>query len=313
MNTDVQSMFDSIKESLSNDKQKSGGASFRNILKLSQGNSYLVRLIPNISDPKATFFHYFHHGWTSNETGQYVDKICPSTYGERCPICEERFKLYKKGDDASKELARQIRRMEKHMVNVFVVNDPTEENNNGEIKVLRFGVRIKEKFDEAIEGDDVDEFGARVFDLTENGCNFKIKVESTQDGNRRFTNYNNSRFTGAGAIPGLTPEKLAEVYENIFDLSAMVTPSTTDELKEMLAVHLYQDSYSKQEVPEVSSNAIEQAVEAASQVVEEEAKEAEPKPEKKAAKKEKPAAVTTETDDKIKDLLAGLDDIPPSE
>lgn len=298
MSVDIKSMFESIKDSLK-DEPKNGGGGFRNILRLQQGNSYLVRLIPNITEPKSTFFHYFHHGWTSNATGQYVDKICPTTFGDRCPICEERFKLYKKGSERDKDLARQIRRLEKHLVNVYVVDDPTNEENNGSTKILRFGVRIKEKFDMAIEGDDADEFGAKVFDLTDNGCNFKIKVESSSEGNRKFTNYNNSRFTGSGAIPGLTPDGIQEIYEGTFDLTEQIEGSTTDDLKAMLKTHLYEDNTEE-------SGGVDDAVAEAVKAVTEQAEEP-PKPKKKTPKAS--ASAGGDNDDKIKDLLAGLDEV----
>lgn len=231
-------MFDSIQESLSNEK-KGGSNRFRHLLRLQPGNTYTVRLIPNVKSPKDTFFHYHHHGWTSVATGQYVDAICPTTWGENCPICTERFKMYNKGTEADRELARLIRRMDKHFVNVYVVDDPTNEENNGTVKVLRFGVRIKEKFDLAISGDDADEFGTKVFDLSDKGCNFKVKVESSSEGNRKFTNYNNSRFTSPSAIPGMTPAKIKEVYDQCYELENLIERPTVEELKKMLEVHLF--------------------------------------------------------------------------
>ena len=221
MSIDVKSMFESIKDSLKNEKG-TGNSSYKDIMKLETGNTYTIRFIPNVKDPKMTFFHYFHHGWTSNETGQYVDSTCPTTWQERCPICEERFKLYKKGDEKSKALASLIRRMDKHYANVYVVNDPVNEENNGKIKVLRMGIRLYEKVQSAIDGDDADEFGSRVFDFSDAGCNFKIKVESSQDGNKKFANYSNSRFTAPGAIPGMTADKIQELYASIFDLTSFV-------------------------------------------------------------------------------------------
>jgi len=239
MNIDITSMFDSIKESLDNPKHNS--SAYRDILKMEPGNTYLVRLIPNVKDPKATFFHYFHHGWNSTSTGQYVDSFCPTTFDERCIICENRFKLYKTKNEDDKKVAYNIRRMEKHMVNVYVISDPTNSENEGTVKVLRFGKRLHEKITEAIEGGDADEFGSKVFDLTENGCNFKIKVESTVEGTRKFANYNNSRFTAPGPIEGLTPQKIKTIYDSIFDLTKFVEPKSADEMKELLQEHLFSD------------------------------------------------------------------------
>jgi len=299
-NVDVVSMFDSIKESLNT--EKGGTGTFRNILKFKAGNTYLVRIIPDIKAPKETFFHYFHHGFTSNETGQYVDGLCLTTWNERCPVCEERFKLWKKGTEKDKALARLMRRLEKHYVNAYVIDDPTNEENNGTIKVLRLGVRLYEKIQSAVEGDDADEFGARVFDLSENGCNLKIKVETTtgDDGKSKFTNYSNSRFTMPGAIPGMTPERMQETYENVYDLSEFADRKTEDELKDMMNVHVF-GSGSKS-TKKASAADVEDAINTASTINKEETVVQTPVVEEKKQ--------TVSTDDKIKDLLDGIDDIP---
>jgi len=311
-NIDITSMFDSIKESLSNDKS-GGNGSYRDIMKLKAGNTYLVRILPNVVDPKETFYHYFHHGWTSNQTGQYVDGMCQTTWGERCPICEDRFKLYRAGSENDKSLSSLIRRMEKHFVNVYVVDDPTNEDNNGTIKILRMGVRLYGKVQEAVEGDDADEFGPRVFDLTENGCNLKIKVETTMDGKRQFTNYSNSRFTAPAAIPGMTPAKIKEVYESIFNLSDHVDRKTTEELSEMLQTHLYckpiGDNSSDSDTYTVASAVESIVIPDAVDEDEDEAPATAPKTKKASKPKVEDVVESQSNEDKIKDLLDGIDDI----
>lgn len=239
---DITSMFESIKESLEFDRP-SGDTSFRNILKMEVGNNYLVRFIPNIKEPKKTFVNYRHHGFKSYATGQYVDVICPRMFGERCPICEARHKLYNTGKESDKTIAYNIRPQDKHLANVYVVDDPTNADNVGEIKILRFGKRIYDKVMAAIKGDDADEFGVRVYDLTENGCNFKIKVESTSsdDKKRMFTNYNNSRFTTPSAIDGMTAERIKEVYDGIFELDDMISVKSYDDLVEFINEHIFVD------------------------------------------------------------------------
>lgn len=300
MSVDLKSMFESIQGSLQNDRKKGGR---KELLRLQPGNSYLVRLIPNVKDPKETFFHYFHHGWTSRKTGQYVDAICPTTWDDPCYICTQRFALYAKEDDYSRSLARMIRRMDKHFVNVYVIDDPTNEENNGTVKVLRFGVRIKEKFDAAIHGDDKDEFGMRVFDLSENGCNFKIRVESNSEGNVKFTNYNNSRFTSPSAISGMTPDKIREVYDSCHDLSSLINRTSDAQLKELYRVHLLnEDDGAEPDVDDI----VEEATQAAKSSTDTELKQAaeEVLEETKSASEKK-----SDTDNKIEELLSGLDDL----
>ena len=57
---------------------------------------------------------------------------------------------------------------------------------------------------DAIEGEDADEFGERIFDLTENGCSLKVKVEE-QGG---YPTYVSSRFAAPAAIPGVTVDSV---------------------------------------------------------------------------------------------------------
>lgn len=304
MSADIKSMFESIRESLTAEKS-SGNSLFRNFLKMEVGKSYLVRFVPNIVDPKSTFYHYSHHGFTSLSTGQYVDATCPRSFDERCPICENRFKLYKTKKEEDKNLAYMIRAHEKHLVNVYVVSDPTTPDNEGTVKILRFGKRIHDKILSATEGDDADEFGFKVYDLSENGCNFKIKVETASEGKRQFINYNNSRFTAPSAIPNMTPEKIQEVYKSTFDLTKILEMKTEEELSDILKNHVYCEGGkpAEKDLPpkkETKSKDTPAADEPAADPAEE--KET-PKETPKESSKSGKAAI----DEKVKNLLDGLD------
>ncbi|NDB28524.1 hypothetical protein EB151_03115 [archaeon] len=141
------------------------------------GNTYSVRLLPNVKAPNKTLFHYYSHGWNSLATGQYVSAISPSTWGERDPIDEAKFRLSKNGSEQEKEDSKLLTRRENWLINVYVVSDPTNAENNGQVKILRFGKQLHKIIMSAIEGEDADEFGHRVFDLSSEGCSLKIKIE----------------------------------------------------------------------------------------------------------------------------------------
>lgn len=297
MTTDIKSMFDSIKGSLSPDKPTSNGGR-PEFMRFKPNNTYLVRLIPNIKAPEETFLNYTHHGWTSRSTGSYVDALCPKTFGDRCIICDERFKLYQKagGDKKSLEyqLAGLIKQHDKLLVNVYVIDDPTNPDNNGTVKVLRASKSLKDKIDLAVSGDDADEFGARVFDLSDEGCNFKIVVNTTQDGKNSYQNYNNSRFTSPSAIPNLSASKIKKVYDSIYDLKQFIERKSDEEMREMLATHLYAQDISPEAIqkPKVPSA----SAKAASFDVDDEEDE------------DDTVDISSDTKSKINDLLAGLDD-----
>lgn len=241
-------MFEKIKDVL--DNQDNGGSnSFRDILKFKTGNNYVVRLLPNVKDINNTFFHYFAFGWESVATGQYVSALSPVTFGERCPINELRTKLYRSKNADDQELAKLIKRQERWMVNCYVVDNPTDAETEGEIKILRYGKQIDKIIKEAISGDDADEYGPAIFDLSKDGCNFRIKCEENEGG---YPTYVSSRFLKPSAIPGVDEDKADEIYNSIYDLSKVQPVKTWDELQEMIDVHLLNRTTTSVSVPDTT-------------------------------------------------------------
>lgn len=233
MSTFNTSMFQSIKDALASSESK-GSATFNEIMPTKVGNTYTVRLLPYAKDPSKTFFHFYNHGWNSYATGQYVQTLSPQTFGERDPIAEERFRVLRTGSEEEKEKMQAIRRLEKWLVNIYVVDDPANPDNNGKVKILRYGKQLQKIITEAIEGEDAEEFGPRIFDLGPDGVNFKIKVEQQGD----FPTYVSSRFTTAGKID-LSEDKQKDIYDKGFDLSEVFTLKSYDQLKDMLNEHYY--------------------------------------------------------------------------
>ena len=236
------SLFQSIKGALAQEKNNSG---LSEIMKTEVGNTYTVRLLPFTKDPKKTFFHYYQHGWTSFATGQYVATLSPQTFGERDPIAEERYRLQRTGTEAEKEKAKSIGRSEKWLVNVFVVNDPTNPDNNGKVKILRYGKQLQKIITDAIEGEDAEEFGPRIFDLSTNGVNFKIKCENQGE----YPTYVSSRFTSAGKL-SLSESEQKKIYDSVYDLTKVYSLKSYDELKQMFDEHFLV----KQVAPEASTS-----------------------------------------------------------
>ena len=209
------------------------------------------------------------------------------TFGERDPIAEERYKILRTGSEEEKEKAKAIVRSEKWLVNVYVVNDPVNPDNNGKIKVLRYGKQIHNIIMDAIEGDDSADFGPRIFDLGPNGVNFRVKVEKQGD----FPTYVSSKFAMPSAIDGLDDDEDAhkKVYDGVLDLSEIFNAKSYDELKVMLDEHFYvNDTSSSDNVVEtVTASAPVQSVTSVQETKKEEKK--------------------ADDDEVLKELLDGLD------
>ena len=234
MSNITSSMFDSIKSALAADNDNNKSV-IGDILKTPPGNTFTVRLLPYAKDPSKTFFHYYQHGWNSFATGQYTSAISLQTFGERDPIAEERYKILRTGNEEEKEKAKAIVRSEKWLVNVYVVNDPVNPENNGKVKMLRYGKQIHNIITDAIEGEDAAELGPRIFDLGPDGVNFRVKVEKQGD----FPTYVSSKFGMPSAIDNLDEDRHNTIYENVFELSSVFSVKSANELKTMMDGHYY--------------------------------------------------------------------------
>ena len=228
------SMFDSIKSALATDNE-SNKSGYADILKTPVGNTFTVRLLPDGKNPQNTFFHYFQHGWNSFATGQYTSALSLQTFGERDPIAEERYKILRTGSEEEKEKAKAIMRSEKWLVNVYVVNDPVNPENNGKVKILRYGKQIHNIIMDAIEGEDAADLGPRIFDLGPNGTNFRVKVEKQGD----YPTYVSSKFAMPSAIDGVNDNNMQSIYDGTIDLPSVFTAKSPEDLKVMLDDHFY--------------------------------------------------------------------------
>lgn len=226
-------MFQSIKAALSKEEGKASGL-YTEILKTTPGHTYTVRLLPYTKDPSKTFFHHYTHGWNSFATGEYVQALSPTTFNERDPISEERFRVLRTGTEDKKARMGAVRRSEKWLVNVYVVEDPSNPENNGKVKILRYGKQLQKIIMEAIEGDDSEEYGEKIFDLGSNGVSFKIKVEQQGE----YPTYVASRFTASNKIK-LSEEEQERIYNSVYDLTQVNNVKSYDELKQMIDDHIY--------------------------------------------------------------------------
>lgn len=276
-------MFESIKSALVKQNENTP-QKYKEILKTEPGNTYTVRLLPYIKNPSKSFFHYFAYTWNSFSNGQLISVVSPATWDQRDPIAEERYRIVRNGTEEEKKKAVALTRRENWMVNVYVVNDPVNPDNNGTVKVLRFGKQLHKIIMDAIQGEEAEEFGPKVFDLTPAGCSFKIKVERQGE----YPTYVSSKFVSPKAIDELSDAaSIKKVYESAHDLETFVTAKTYDEVKGLLDQH-YHCNTDVEEAAAVPSTQVQTSTPAKQPVIE-----------------EKP--VSQVIDDSIESLLKGLE------
>jgi hypothetical protein len=282
-------MFESIKSALTKETAPSTNK-YKDILKTEAGNTYNVRLLPNIKDPAKTFFHYYSYTWKSFANGQLINITSPATWGKRDLIAEERYRILRTGTEEEKAKAAALTRRESWFVNVYVVNDPVNDENNGQVKVLRFGRQLHKIIMDAMQGEEAVDFGPRIFDLSAKGCNFRIKVEKQGD----YPTYVSSKFALPKEIPGIEEDDMKEIYNKTFDLESFVTIKENNEIKQLLDEHYYGIEASEEIMQESKDLEVSQPVKNVSAP-------AQPTP---PTLQQSPS---TFADDTIEDLLKGLE------
>ena len=153
-----------------------------------------------------------------------------TTINEKDPVSEYNSELWNSGIEANKEVARKQKRRLTYISNVYIVEDPKHPENNGTIKLFKYGKKIFEKITDAMNPPP--EFGEdplNPFDLWE-GANFKLKIRKV-DG---FQNYDKSEFDSPTALLGGDDAKLEALWKKEYSLKEILDPKhfkSYDELK----------------------------------------------------------------------------------
>tara|TARA_B110000495_G_scaffold73649_1_gene63028 strand:+ start:5843 stop:6700 length:858 start_codon:yes stop_codon:yes gene_type:complete len=251
-------MFDSIKESLT----KAPSSGFKDVLRFKPGVSCEVRLLPNLETPSETFHHYFSFGWESFATGQYINVVSPQSIGDRCPLAEARYQLRQRGSADEQAKAAKVMRREQWLVNTYVISNSDDSDAAGSVKILRYGKQLHKIITDAIEGEDSDQFGAKVFDLSDKGCSFRVRCDKQGD----YPTYVASKFLIPGPVPGLTSSDTEGIYKQVHSLNDTFPIKSYDEIQEIVNEHLHCRSTtsvvvdSTLEVPSASDNDITEDV-----------------------------------------------------
>jgi hypothetical protein len=135
----------------------------------------------------------FDHGF-QGPGGWYIDK-CLTTLNEKCPVCEHNNTLWNSGVEANKNVARNQKRRLSYYANIYVVSDPSNPQNEGTIRLYKFGKKIFDKITEAMNPEFPDEAPLNPFDFWE-GANFKLKIRNVEG----YRNYDKSEFDGISSI-----------------------------------------------------------------------------------------------------------------
>ncbi len=194
------------------------------------GNGYaIIRFLPQSEGEELPWVRLWSHAF-SGPGGWFIENSL-TTINKSDPVSEYNTQLWNSGIESDKDTARKQKRILKYYANVYIVSDSKHPENEGKVRLFKFGKKIFDKITEAMNPAFDDEESLNPFDLWK-GADFKLKIRKV-DG---FWNYDKSEFTTPKALLDDDTE-LENVYKSQHSLKAFVEPSqfkTYDELKEKL-------------------------------------------------------------------------------
>lgn len=194
------------------------------------GNGYaVVRFLPAPEGEDLPWARIWNHGF-QGPGGWYIENSL-TTLGQKDPVSEHNSTLWNSGIEANKEVARKQKRRLNYTANVYVLKDPAHPENEGTIKLYRFGKKIFDKINDLMNPEFEDESPVNPFDLWA-GANFKMKIRKVEG----YSNYDKSEFEASSALLE-DDDKMEEIWKNENSLKELVSEDkfkSFDELKAKL-------------------------------------------------------------------------------
>lgn len=273
---------------------------------------YEGRFLP---DQEGSFYKkYYYHMHKSGENWKY--SLCPKTYGmdNFCLYCNLAAKLYT-GNKDDKAMAYQYKRKERYVSNFFLEVDERDEERAdedkmiGTVKLYEFPAKIESKLRSEIT-DKKNGLGMSIFDPSDDGYSFIIKVKSTkqQADGKVWPDYSDSVFARHPHAIAKTEKQIEKIMETCYNIdeyiSSMEKPleEIVKTLKEDMMFDLVEADY-KRYMKQASQSADDKLDEVFGDTP------------KKPSKKEEPVMEDEEPDDKPKgddsdeDILADLENL----
>ena len=200
------------------------------------GNGYaVVRFLPGDAEAPTPWVRYWDH-FFKGPTGQwYVEKSLTSI-GQADPLSESNSKLWNEdGSEEAKRIVRERKRNLRYIANVLIVSDPSAPENEGQVKLYRFGKKIFDKIMDSMQPQFPDEAPVNPFDMWQ-GADFTIKIRKVEG----YPNYDASSFKSPAQVAG-DDDQLEAIYNKQHDCTEWTDPKnfkTYDELKSRLALVL---------------------------------------------------------------------------
>ena len=168
----------------------------------------VIRFLPRVEGDELPWVRIFNHAF-QGPTGKWYIENSLTTLNEKDPVGELNSKLWNSGSEENKKVAQKQKRKLSYIANVLIISDPKHPENEGQVRLYKFGKKIFDKIMEKANPTFEDEKPVIVFDLWE-GADFKLRQRKV-DG---YANYDQSTFMEPTALFDADEDKLLKVVNS---------------------------------------------------------------------------------------------------
>lgn len=192
-----------------------------------KNGSAIIRFLPAVKEgDEFPYVRMYSHGF-KGPTGKWMISNCLTTLGQKDPVCDANDILWADGTEASKVLVRERKRKLAYYSNVLIISDPANPENEGTVKIFRYGAKIFEKLSGMMKPEFADEDAVNPFDVDE-GANFRLKITQVAG----YANFDKSAFAKISPLAD-TDEKIMEILNKCKSLSELISPDKFKSYEEL--------------------------------------------------------------------------------
>lgn len=216
------SSFDSLKsaiEKMNTVESKDDNRFWQPTVDKSGNGMAIIRFLPTPAvdgDDGLPWVKLYSHGF-QGPGGWYIEN-CPTTIGQNCSCCSLNSDLWNSGIESNKDIVRKQKRKLNYVSNIYVVNDPANPENNGQIFLFKYGKKIFDKISEAMNPQFEDENPVNPFDFW-TGANFKLKIRQVEG----YRNYDKSEFATSEPLFD-DDDKMEKIWKSEYSLKEFLDP-----------------------------------------------------------------------------------------
>jgi len=183
------------------------------------GNAFaVIRFLPASDGEDMPFVKMYSHAF-QGVGGWYIENSL-TTLGQNDPLGEYNRELWNSGDESLKEQVRKQKRKLQYYANIYVVKDPSNPENEGQVKLFRFGKKIYDKIMDAVNGDELEgRVGFNPFDFW-TGADFKLRMKKVAG----YPNYDSSEFHSPATLDELDDAQLESIWKRQYALQPLIAP-----------------------------------------------------------------------------------------